>query len=106
MDNILNEAENLIYGDRCKDYGSPLDDFSRTAKMWSGILGIDVTPQQIALCMICLKISRECNKPKRDNWIDIAGYAGTLEKLYLDIQNQLSDGAAGFVRDTITGGTG
>jgi len=29
--------------------------------------------------MIGVKISRECNKPKRDNRIDIAGYAEALD---------------------------
>jgi len=29
--------------------------------------------------MIALKISRECNKHKRDNLVDIAGYAKTID---------------------------
>jgi hypothetical protein len=29
--------------------------------------------------MIGVKMSRECNKPKRDNRIDIAGYAEALD---------------------------
>lgn len=31
--------------------------------------------------MIALKMAREMNKSKRDNLVDIAGYAGVLEKL-------------------------
>ena len=78
-DSILYEAHNLVHGVRGEDYGHPYEDFSRTAKIWSAILGVDVTPEQVALCMIGVKISRECNKPKRDNRIDIAGYAETLD---------------------------
>jgi len=78
-ESILFEAHNLVHGVRGEDYGHPYHDFSRTAKIWSAILGVDVTPEQVALCMIGVKISRECNKPKRDNRIDIAGYAEALD---------------------------
>lgn len=78
-ESILHEAHRLVHGDRGEDYGHPYDDFSRTARIWSAILGVDVTPQQVALCMIGLKISREVHRPKRDNRTDIAGYAETLD---------------------------
>ena len=78
-ESILFEAHNLVHGVRGEDYGHPYEDFSRTAKIWSAILGVDVTPEQVALCMIGVKISRECNRPKRDNRVDMAGYAETLD---------------------------
>jgi len=77
--NILEEADQLTSEDRNKEYGHPADDFARTAKMWSAILGVEVTPQQVPLCMICVKISRYVHKPKRDSLVDIAGYARTVE---------------------------
>ena len=76
---ILKEADELVNGERNADYGHPLDDFTRTGKMWAAILGHKVTAEQVGLCMIALKISRECNKPKRDNMLDAAGYAQTVE---------------------------
>lgn len=76
---ILMEAEALVHGDRNESYGHPLDDFKRTAKMWSAILGIEIRPEQVGLCMIAVKLSRECHRPKRDNLVDIAGYAETVE---------------------------
>lgn len=76
---VLLEANKLVHGERNKEYGSPLDDFSRTAKMWSAILGIEIPPEKVGLCMIALKISRQCNKPKRDNMVDAAGYAETVD---------------------------
>jgi len=78
-ESILFEAHNLVHGVRGEDYGHPYHDFSRTAKIWSAILGIEVTPQQAILCMIAVKISRECHRPKRDNRVDIAGYAEALD---------------------------
>lgn len=76
-ENILEEANRLVNGDRGKAYGHPIDDFSRTAKIWSAILGIEVPVEKVALCMAGVKISRQCNAPKRDNWTDMAGYAMT-----------------------------
>lgn len=76
---VLSEAGDLVYGPRGEDYGHPFDDFKRTAKMWSAILGIEIRAEQVGMCMIALKLSRQCNKPKRDNLIDIAGYAATID---------------------------
>lgn len=76
---ILQEAQRLVHGDRQNDYGHPYHDFSRTAKLWAAILGVEVTPRQVALCMIQVKVSRECNRPKRDNRVDICGYTETLD---------------------------
>lgn len=77
--NILEEANSLVNGNRQADYGHPLDDFQRTAKMWTAILGFPVTPEQVGLCMCAVKISRQVNHPKRDNLVDLAGYAATVE---------------------------
>ena len=78
---ILEEALDLTKqgGDRREAYSHPLDDYTRTAAMWSAILGIEVTPEQAMLCMICVKISRESYRHGRDNLADIAGYANCIE---------------------------
>jgi hypothetical protein len=77
--NILEEANSLVHGDRQAAYGHPLDDFTRTAAMWAAILGHPVTAEQVGLCMCAVKISRQVNHPKRDNLVDLAGYAATVE---------------------------
>lgn len=82
-ESILEEAQRITGGDRRDDYGSPADDFARTAMMWNGILagkllkGAQITPMDIPLCMIAVKAARQCNRHKRDNLVDIAGYART-----------------------------
>lgn len=76
---VLTEAESLVHGQRNADYGHPLDDFTRTAALWSAILGHAVTAEQVGLCMICVKLSRQVNAPKRDNMVDAAGYAETVQ---------------------------
>lgn len=75
---ILEEAQRLVHGNRGDDYGHPYDDFSKTALIWQAIFGIPVTAEQVALAMVGVKISREVNKPKRDNCVDGAGYFETL----------------------------
>lgn len=78
---ILEEAGRLTSGDRNRDYGHPLDDFGRSAAMWSAILGAPVTPEQVGLCMIAVKLARQCHSPKRDNLVDAAGYARAVEMI-------------------------
>jgi hypothetical protein len=78
--NALDRANKLVGGDRQNVYGHPLTDFSRTAKLWSAILGVEVTAEQVALCMMLVKISRLCQTPDHiDSIVDIAGYALTYE---------------------------
>ena len=78
---ILSEAEEICNGPRNKDYGHPFDDYTKVARLWSVVLGIDVTPSQAALCMIQVKVSRQMHRPKRDNLVDIAGYAHVVDKI-------------------------
>lgn len=83
---VMEEAHRLVKGDRGKDYGHPLDDFTRTGKLWGTILGSEaVSAEKVALCMAALKISRECNGHKRDNLVDVCGYIGTLEMVHDEI---------------------
>jgi hypothetical protein len=75
---IASYAASLVTGDRQEDYGHPLDDFTRAGKIWEAILGFPVTAEQVALCMVGIKISRQTNTPKLDNVIDGIGYFLTL----------------------------
>ena len=73
---ILGEAAALISGDRAKDYGDAATSFSRVAFIWSGILGMDITPAQVAMCLAGLKLSRLAHTPTHeDSWVDLCGYA-------------------------------
>lgn len=77
---ILDEAKRIVYGDRNESYGDPADDFANIAKMWSVVFGQQVSITQVGLAMACLKIARHLHKPKRDNLVDLAGYAACLER--------------------------
>ena len=74
----LREAAGIINGDRNKQYGAPEDNFERTAKIWSIILGIPISNEDVAMMMVGLKVARYASKSgyQPDTWVDIAGYAG------------------------------
>jgi hypothetical protein len=75
-ESALEEAQRLVHGDRGAAYGHPIDDYTRTGRMWGAILGIpDIDPRVCCLMMAAVKVSREVNAPKRDNRVDLAGYA-------------------------------
>jgi len=72
---ICKKAADLVNGDRNADYGDALDNFTETAALWSPILGIEVTAEQVALCMAQVKIARLIhNTPHDDSWVDGVGY--------------------------------
>lgn len=74
----LREAARIISGDRNKSYGGPEENFTRTAQIWSVILGITISNEQVAMMMVGLKVARFAHGAgfQPDTWIDIAGYAG------------------------------
>lgn len=84
MSSVLQEAESLVHGDRGADYGHPLDDFARTAAMATSLIahklkpGERITEEEWGMFMVCCKLSRQVNRPKRDNLVDGAGYLETV----------------------------
>lgn len=85
---ILVQAEDLINGQRQKDYGDKLQNFAQIAMLWQGTLamklapGQRITPEDVALCMMQVKIARLAKSPDhKDSIIDIAGYAGCYDML-------------------------
>jgi hypothetical protein len=72
---LLDEAKAIVCGDRDQQYGKPENNFKTIAALWESYLGVDITAKDVAMMMILLKIAREGKKHKRDNLIDIAGYA-------------------------------
>ncbi len=82
-ESILDEAKRITEGVRRTEYGAPADDFGRAAYMWTGILarklrdGAQINAMDIPLCMVAVKLARQSHHHKRDNLVDIAGYART-----------------------------
>lgn len=80
-ENPLSEALAMTPGDLRGSDGHPRGNFGRTAQIWSAIIGVPVTAEQVALCMIGLKLAREAHHHQRDNLEDMAGYVNTLHML-------------------------
>lgn len=79
-ESVLKEADRIVDGARQMAYGHPLDDFTKTAAMWAAIFGVPVTAEQVALAMVCVKMSRLRNTPDhRDSMVDVAGYIKTYQ---------------------------
>lgn len=76
---ILTEAARAVDGPRRDDYGSPHNNHTRTAAMWSAYLGVTVTAEQVCFMNILQKVSRAANRVTRDTLVDIAGYARNVE---------------------------
>ena len=74
---ILEHAAGLVDGQRAADYGDARDNFNNIAALWSIVLDIEITAEQVALCLAQLKIARLIHTPTHDDsWTDLAGYAG------------------------------
>ena len=85
---LLAQADELINGQRQQDYGDKLSNFTQIAMLFTGTLarklnpGTVITPDDVALLMMQVKIARLAKtKEHKDSIMDIAGYAGCLDKL-------------------------
>lgn len=89
--NILQEADAITGGDRNHDYGHPREDFTAVAEAFNAYLRKKykenapcIEAADVPMFQICVKMMREAERPKRDNLVDIAGYARTLEMVNYD----------------------
>jgi hypothetical protein len=78
---ILSKAENLINGQRAKDYGDAYQNHQRIAEGWNVIMQEAysvfgyLTPSHVALMMDWLKTCRLLSTlDHEDSWVDKAGY--------------------------------
>jgi len=78
---ILQEAEELINGERAADYGKVSDNFANIAAGWNIIAKDGITPRKVGLMMAWVKICRDLVSPKHDNLVDGAGYFGCIDKM-------------------------
>lgn len=78
---IFAEADSLVKGDRRKAYGSVTESFLNIAAIWSVVLKRTITAQEVAKCMIGMKLVRESNKHQKDNLVDLCGYSKLLQEL-------------------------
>ena len=88
---ILTEAEDIVNGVRATDYGSAKESFKRIADLTNLMLSPSERELLFHDGQICdtiaikvlmaVKIARESNKHKRDNLVDLCGYAELLNRV-------------------------
>jgi len=78
---MLQRAANII-AERGTAYGDAAASMSAVAARWSITLGQTVTPAQVVLCMIDLKLTRLAYDPThRDSALDVLGYTALLPEV-------------------------
>jgi hypothetical protein len=79
--NILKEANNII-NERSEEkermYGPFEEGMERAAMIASGCTGKHITAQDMYICMVALKLSRQSYNHKEDNLLDAVAYLGSL----------------------------
>jgi hypothetical protein len=71
-----------VVGERRTLYGDPRRSMEVVARRWSITLGHPVTPAQVVLCLIDLKLARLARDPHHvDSIVDVAGYAAVLAEV-------------------------
>jgi len=78
---ILNVAKNLITSDRAAVYGPYEEETKKEATIIKLLTGLDVKPEHIPIIMIVVKLVRESNIHKSDNFIDMCGYAALADQI-------------------------
>jgi hypothetical protein len=80
-DKFLKHVANVI-AERSTQYGDAGENMAAIAQRWSATLGRDVTPAQVVLCLLDLKLARLAHDPSHeDSVVDVCGYAALLREL-------------------------
>lgn len=78
---ILDRAAQVLDA-RAETYGPAAASFTAVAARWSLTLGRTITPAEVVLCMIDLKMVRLAHDPHhRDSLVDVIGYAALLPEV-------------------------
>ena len=81
-ENILEQAKELVVGDRQEDYGDKLTNHENIAALWSIFLRKILTAHDVAMCMALVKVARLMHAHKTDSYIDLAAYAAIAAEIH------------------------
>lgn len=79
---ILDQAKQIVSGQRQEQYGSPEDNFRAIAKLWSAYLGAPIKPLDVGVMMALMKIARIKGGGSEDCFVDLAGYAACAGEIW------------------------
>lgn len=79
---ILSEAEEIVNGSRHSDYGDAANNFHRIANIVNSMYPqLNINAQQCCAVLMAVKLIREGFRHKRDNLVDLCGYAELMNRL-------------------------
>lgn len=79
---ILDTAKSMVTGQREQDYGTPENNFTAIARLWSAYCASPFTAEDVAIMMCLFKIGRMVTGAGTDDsYIDLAGYAACAGEL-------------------------
>lgn len=68
-----------------EEYGPPEESHEQLARLWSALilpkLKQPLDPQDPAILLAAMKLLRQSRRKKRDNLVDLAGYARVMERI-------------------------
>ena len=71
-----------VIAERSTQSGDATGNMAAIAARWSATLGREVTPAQVVLCLLDLKLARLAHDPTHeDSAVDVCGYAALLREL-------------------------
>ncbi len=78
---FLKHVANVV-AERSSQYGDVSLSMAAIATRWSVTLGREVTPAQVVLCLLDLKLARLAHDPAHeDSAVDVCGYAALLRQI-------------------------
>jgi hypothetical protein len=78
---LLDEVKGTLH-ERGRIYGSSRTNHERISELWTGYLGDYISPMQVSMCMLLVKVSRLTETPNHQDSIkDILGYAAIYNEL-------------------------
>ncbi len=72
---FLEEAARIVTGQRQFDYGNKYENHKNISDLWSAYLDKEVSPHDVAICMLLVKVARLKHRKTKDCYLDMAGYA-------------------------------
>ena len=74
------------------NYGHPITNHKRIAELWSAYLGYPIQPNEVAICMALVKISRQAEDPAiLDNYEDCLAYVAIAKSITDAMQDDSDD---------------
>ena len=71
-----------VIAERSTQYGDATGNMTAIARRWSATLGREISPAQVVICLLDLKLARLAHDPSHeDSVVDICGYAALLAEI-------------------------